>query len=69
MRRFEQLFRSLAVRLDHCCSGLALNRVGDGGEVEAVVGGRMEDVNGFNRSGTRLLIPEYQVDPVVQCFC
>jgi len=48
MRRLEELLRRLTVSFDHGCSSLSLHRVTDGVEVEAVVGGRMKDVDGLN---------------------
>ena len=64
--RFEQLLRRLAVGLDHGGPSFALDRVSDGVQVEAVVSGRVEHVDGIDGGLTSLLEPEHQVDPVVQ---
>ena len=59
------MLRRLAVRFDHGRSCLPLHRVADGVEIEAVVGGRVEDVDGFDGGRTRLFVTKYQVDPMV----
>ena len=66
VRGFEELLRGLAIGLDHGGPGFPLDRVSDGVQVEAVVGGRMEHVDGIDGSLTRLFIPEHKVNPMVQ---
>ncbi len=65
MSRLEELLRRLPVGLDHGRASFTLDRVGDGGKVEAVVGGRVEDVDGVDSSLAGLFVPEDQIDPMV----
>lgn len=67
MRFTQQLRWRLAKIIDHSLDGLTFNRVGnliqvDGTFVRTII----EYVQRFDSARTLLLVPEYQIDPVMQ---
>ena len=63
MRGLEQLLGRLSVGLDHGEQSLSLDSVAEVADVDAVVGGRMEDVDGIDGCFPALFEAEDEVDP------